>query len=56
MAVVMTVPGRYPGLQDLMRRLPGQNPSGVWAHPRLLTVAGAAQDSHACPHIHLFPV
>jgi len=37
------VSGRYPGLQDLMRRLPGNLPSGDWAHPRLLTVAGAAQ-------------
>jgi len=52
-----TVSGRYPGLQDLMHRLPGNNPSGVSAHPRLLTVAGAAQDSaSASPVSRLTPV
>jgi hypothetical protein len=35
-------PGRYPGLQVLIYRLPMMNHSGLKANPHLLTVAGAA--------------
>jgi hypothetical protein len=39
----MGITGRYPGLQDMTRRLPeARGFSGIVARPRLLTVAGAA--------------
>ena len=60
----LLLPGRSPGSQVLICRLPMRSPfpyilggiahSGILANPHSLTVAGAAQASGLFPH--LFPV
>ena len=40
------VHGRSPGLEVLVHRLPGVEPSGILMNPHFLTVAGAAPESN----------
>ena len=49
------VPGRSPGLEVLVHRLPGVEPSGILMNPHFLTVAGAAPESGLLKALTGFP-